>query len=187
MRVAGLVRRFQAELAAAARLGPVLDVACGPGMNGLHLAGLGACVLMVDRSEAALAEAGRNRREMERALGRTLCVQLARLDLETPEPPVFAPQCLGAALVFRYLHRPLIPALRRALKPGGLLVYETYMVGQEVYGRPRHPGHLLQPGELAGWFSDYHVLHHFEGRLDEPPRFVGAMVCRKPGPDSPAA
>lgn len=180
MRVADLVLRFEGELLDGARLGPVLDVACGAGMNGLRLAGLGACVLMVDRSEEALAEAARNRREMERALGRGLCAQLVRLDLETPEPPLLAPRSLGAVLVVRYLHRPLIPVLRRALVPGGLLLYETFMVGQEACGRPRNPDHLLKPGELAGWFPDYQVLHHFEGRLDEPPRFVGAMVCRKP-------
>lgn len=182
MKVADLVLRFQGELLAASRLGPVLDVACGPGMNGLYLAGLGVCMLMVDRSEEALAEAVRNRREMERAFGRRLCVQMVRMDLETSEPPEFAPQSLGAVLVFRYLHRPLIPVLLSALAPGGLLVSETFMEGQEVYGKPRNPDHLLKAGELARWFAGYEVLHHFEGHQESPPRFMGAMACRKPGP-----
>ena len=180
MKVAELVLRFQEALLEAARLGPVLDVACGPGRNGLHLAGLGACALLVDRSEEALAEAVRNKQELERRLGRSLCAQVARLDLETPEPPRFKPQSLGAVLVPRYLHRPLIPVLLEALAPGGLLLYETFMEGQAAYGKPRNPDHLLKAGELARWCAGYAVLHHCEGHRDDPPRFMGAMVCRKP-------
>ena len=182
MRVAGLVKRFERELVEASRLGPVLDVACGPGLNGLYLAGLGACVLMVDRSAEALAEAARNRRAMERKPGPALCVQLARLDLETPEPPRFKPRSLGAVLVFRYLHRPLVPALADALAPGGLFVYETFMFGQAAYGKPRNPDHLLNAGEMARWFAGYEILHHFEGHYEAPSQFMGAIVCRKPGP-----
>ncbi len=181
MKVAELVLRFQEQLMAASWLGPVVDVACGPGLNGLHLAGLGASTLLVDRSEEALAEAARNRLDMERTLGRALRVQLVRMDLETPEPPVFKTRSLGVVLVLRYLHRPLLPMLLNALAPGGLLLYETFMYGQMAYGKPRNPVHLLRAGELAEWCAGYEILHHFEGHHESPPRFMGAIVCRKPG------
>ena len=51
-------------------------------------------------------------------------------------------------VVTNYLHRPLFPALLDALAPGGVLLYETFALGNERYGRPSNPDFLLQPGEL---------------------------------------
>src|SRR5207244_593702 len=53
-----------------------------------------------------------------------------------------------AVVVTNYLHRPLLPHLLRAVAPDGLLLYETFAHGQERYGRPRNPAHLLEAGEL---------------------------------------
>lgn len=165
--------RWRGALLEAARLGPVLDIACGDGRNGLNLALSGAAVLLVDRSDDASASI--------REAGSPPNVRFIRMDLETPEPPSFGREGFGAVLVFRYLHRPLIPALKACLKPGGMLLHETYMEGQQAYGRPRNPEHLLRPGELAGWFAGYETLDLFEGFLDDPPRFMGRIACRKPG------
>ena len=173
-RASAFLVRWRGALLEAARLGPVLDVACGDGRNGLHLAAFGAEVLMVDRSDEALASLDE--------LGRPGNARFTRMDLETPEPPSFGAERFGAVLVFRYLHRPLIPALKACLKPGGMLLYETFLEGQEAYGRPRNPEHLLKRGELAGWFADYEILELFEGLLDHPPRFMGRAALRKPAP-----
>ncbi|MBI4805259.1 MAG: class I SAM-dependent methyltransferase [Desulfovibrio sp.] len=173
-KASGLLVRWSGALLQAAGLGPVLDVACGDGRNGLYLAGLGARVVLVDKSSLALesvAEAGHPEN-----------VRFMRLDLETPEPPVFEAQAFGAVMVFRYLHRPLIGGLRDCLIPGGMFVYETYLEGQEAYGKPRNPDHLLGRGELAAWFEGWEVLEHYEGFLDDPPRVMGRIVCRKPSP-----
>ena len=51
-------------------------------------------------------------------------------------------------VVTNYLHRPLFASLLAALAPGGVLIYETFALGNERYGRPRNPDFLLQPGEL---------------------------------------
>lgn len=163
--------RWRGRLLEAARLGPVLDVACGDGRNGLHLAWFGARVVMLDRSEEALAGL--------KELGRPENALFARMDLETQDPPSFGDGLFGAVLVFRYLHRPLVPALKACLKPGGVFVWETFLEGQEAYGKPRNPEHLLQKGELAAWFSDFQVLELFEGVLDDPPRIMGRAACVK--------
>ena len=175
-----LVSRWRRELLRAAQLGPVLDVACGDGRNGLYLALAGRRqvpgwfpeALLVDRSEDAW--------ESLRQAGLPRNVAFRLMDLETPEPPSFGAARFGVVLVFRYLHRPLIPALRACLIAGGVLACETFLEGQEVYGRPRNPDHLLRRGELMGWFGDWDVLEHFEGDLDNPPRVMGRIVCRKP-------
>lgn len=172
-RASDLVVRWRAALLEAARLGPVLDVACGDGRNGMHLAVFGARVLLVDASDSAL-QSLREWPWPDR-------IQFAQMDLETPEPPSFEREGFGVVLVFRYLHRPLIPVLRDALIPGGLLAYETFLEGQEAYGKPRNPDHLLRRGELASWFADWEVLEHFEGGLADPPRVMGRLLCRKPG------
>lgn len=203
-----LLMRWRGDLLRAARLGPVLDVACGDGRNGLALAladrpggensrpadcsGLGEAadapasqaqgcddrpwfpeVLLVDRSAGALENLAGS------GLPQNAAFRL--MDLETPEPPSFGVEAFGVVLVFRYLHRPLIPVLRACLAPGGMLVYETYLEGQEAYGKPRNPDHLLRRGELAAWFGDWEMLELYEGELASPPRVMGRVVCRKPG------
>ncbi len=68
-------------------------------------------------------------------------------DLEGAAWP-YAPGQFDAVVVTHYLHRPLFAHLLAALAPGGVLIYETFAVGNERYGRPRNPDFLLQPGEL---------------------------------------
>lgn len=172
MRAAELLVRYHETALEAARFGPVLDVACGDGRNGLYLAGLGAHAELVDFSEATL--------ESLRAPGAPRNVRFTRMDLETDPPPAFEPGRYGVVLVFRYLHRPLMPVLQACLAPGGLFVMETYMEGQEAFGKPRNPDHLLRRGELGAWFAGWETLEHFEGRLEGPARCMGRAVCRKP-------
>lgn len=154
--------------------GPVLDLACGDGRNGLYAAGLGLEVVCCDRSRSALR---RVRREA-RAMG--LRVRLWWTDLEAAQRPPLPEDAFGAALVFRYLHRPLIPEIRRTVRSQGLVIYETFTVAQRQYGPPRNPDHLLNPGELAKWFEDWDILHWFEGELTDPDRAMAQIVARKP-------
>ncbi len=51
-------------------------------------------------------------------------------------------------VVTNYLHRPLFPMLLDALASGGVLLYETFMAGNERFGRPSRPEFLLKDGEL---------------------------------------
>lgn len=172
LKTADLVVRHQDGLLRAAQAGPVLDVACGDGRNGLYLAQRGARVLLVDQRDEALSVLDR--------LGGLPNAQFQPMDLESGPPPGFPRQYFGAVLVFRYLYRPLIPILRDCLVPGGMLLYETYMLGQERHGRPRNTNHLLRPGELLDWFGDWEVLEHFENGQDDPPPLMGRIACRKP-------
>lgn len=168
-----LLVRFSSLLEDADMEGPVLDLACGSGENGLYLAGLGLPVVLADRSAEALEEARRSAAE------RGLAAEFWEVDLENSTGPLPKEQ-YRAVLVFRYLHRPLIPHLRSALRKGGILIYETFTVEQPEYGRPHNPDFLLRPGELAGWFQDWQIIHQFEGLLEDPPRAMAQIVCRKP-------
>ena len=152
--------------------GPVLDLACGEGENGLFLAGLGLPVVLADRSAEALARA------KEQAAGKGWPVTFWEVDLETGVNPLEEDYYRGI-LVFRYLHRPLLPFLKKAIRKRGILIYETFTTKQTRFGRPHNPDYLLKSGELADWFRDWEVIHYFEGLLEDPPRAVAQIVCRK--------
>jgi tellurite methyltransferase len=154
--------------------GPVLDLACGDGRNGLFLAEKGMPVVLADVSEAALEKAGASARQ------KNLNVTLWRVDLEKEgENPLKVGSC-GVILVFRYLHRPLMPCIKKALIRGGVLIYETFTVDQPRFGKPHNPHFLLEQGELFDWFKEWQVIHYFEGIVDQPKRAIARIVCRKP-------
>ena len=153
---------------------PVLDLACGTGRDGLFLAAQGIPVVFADKSASALqtveqhvAEAGLS--------GRTW-----QIDLELPEANPFQSKSFSAIIGFRYLHRPLFPALRGAIQAGGLIIYETFTVDNRQFGRPNNPDFLLRTGELKSIFSDWDIVHDFEGVLQNPERAVAQIVARKP-------
>jgi SAM-dependent methyltransferase len=154
--------------------GPVLDLACGDGHNGIFLACQGIPVICCDKSPAALARADAAAAELG------VAIQTWEVDLEQADTHPLPSASYGGILVFRYLHRPLIPDIRRALLPQGLLFYETFTIQQPAFGKPHNPDYLLKPGELLSWFEDWHILHFFEGIRSGPQRAVAELVCRKP-------
>ena len=153
-------------------LGPCLDLACGRGRQALAVARWGVPVIGVDRSGEALRELA------EAAAAESLPIALARADLETAASPPWVEGRFGCVLVFRYLHRPLAPAITRALRPGGLLLYETFTIYQK--DRDQGPGNahfLLQTGELPELFPELRVEHRWEGDLPGPEPFAVAQLA----------
>lgn len=114
----------------------VLDIACGYGRHARYFAARGARVVAVDRDATALA-----------TLAGITGIEAREADLEDGPWP-FAGECFDAVVVSRYLHRPLFPHLRAVLAPDGVLLYETFALGNEAYGRPSNPAFLLRPDEL---------------------------------------
>jgi tellurite methyltransferase len=153
--------------------GPVLDLACGDGHNGLFAAEKGCPVILADLSQSALNNAGLT---AERKKGD---VTLWHVDLEKGDDNPLPLEAYGVILVFRYLHRPLMPCVKKALAGGGVLFYETFTVEQPQFGKPKNPDFLLNPGELLDWFKEWKVIHYFEGIKDHPKRAIAQIVCRK--------
>jgi SAM-dependent methyltransferase len=172
--------RHRVALRDAARLGPIVDLACGRGRHALAAARAGLRTLAIDHNAGFLEGLA------SRARSEELPLQCVRFDLEVGlELPVRASSC-GAILVFRFLHRPLAPAIEHALAPGGVLLYETFTTAQLERGTgPRSPAFLLEPGELPRQFPGLEVLAHSEGpRLREGPEDEDAtarLFARKPG------
>ena len=112
----------------------MLDVAAGSGRHARFLARMGFEVDAVDRDISALADLPEN-------------VRVLASDIEGGPWP-YADRRFDAIVVTNYLHRPLLPVLADSLETGGLLVYETFALGNERFGKPSNPAFLLAPGEL---------------------------------------
>jgi SAM-dependent methyltransferase len=150
--------------------GDALDVACGRGRHALWLATRGYRVRAVDR-DAALVHA-----LAEKAAGRGLALRADVLDLES-DSVTFGTDAFDVIIVVHYLHRPLFPVLARALRPGGTLVYETFLRQQASRGKPTTPAFLLEPGELRDLVAPLEIVVEREGEYDG--RFVASVVARR--------
>ena len=153
---------------------PILDLACGDGRNGIYLASKGWSVILADRSEEALAKA------KAQAAQNSVVVQFRQVDFEEPGFNQLEENPLGGVLVFRYLFRPLIPVIKKAIVKGGFLFYETFTREHLQFHPSFNPKFLLKTGELPEWFQDWEILHTFEGIIENPKRAVAQLVCRKP-------
>jgi len=148
-----------------------LDVACGRGRHALLLAGAGFPVRAVDRDPGLVAWLDGLARRLR------LPLEAAVVDLERGGAS-FGEEEWELVLVFDYLHRPLLPALVRALKPGGILLCETFTRDDRQPGRPRNPHHLLEPGELPVLVAPLEVLRQREGVYEG--RALASVAARKP-------
>lgn len=154
------------------RGGRVLDVACGRGRHALLLAGAGFEVRAVDRDADAIARVT----DVASKLGFPIDARV--MDLETDPPPALGAGEHDVVLVFNYLHRPLMPRLREAVAPGGLVFYETFTVKQAERGHPRNPAFLLQDDELPALMAPLEIVRAREGEIDG--RWLASVVAMRP-------
>lgn len=161
--------------------GKVLDVASGSGRNGLYLAIHGYQVEAIDRDEEALARlaAAAKRRDLAN-------VSTRALDLEQEQPPELPKEEYDVVIVFFYLHRALFPALVEALKPNGMLVYETFTIDNYLhYRHPRRWEFCLAQNELLRLASRLRILHYDEGEHEgghgSAALFTAQLVAQKAG------
>ena len=147
----------------------VLDVAAGGGRHSRFFADRGHRVTALDRDTSRIAaHAG---------------IEAVQADLENGSPWPLAGRAFGAVVVTNYLHRPLFPALLDALAPGGVLLYETFMEGNERFGEPRRPAFLLKDGELLDLVRGRLSVTAYEARMISEPRMamVQRIAARRPG------
>jgi hypothetical protein len=109
-------------------------------------------------------------------------IHFVRANLEDGSPWPWPGKRFAAIVVTNYLHRPLFPLLARSLDEGGVLIYETFMVGNERYGKPSNPHFLLRPGELLEAFGALTVVGFEQGVLERTKRAVVQRICVIQGP-----
>ncbi len=178
-----LLKRYTNELERVAKLGPVLDLACGSGRNGLRLIENNIPVIFADISAEALLQVERSLADEPYRNNESLAT-LWSVDFERPGNKPLEGRMFGAIIAYHYLHRPLIESIKQAVYPGGMVIYETFTVDQPRYGRPKNPDFLLRHGELQDYFSDWTILHSFEGVVakssGDGSKAIAQLVAEKP-------
>lgn len=106
--------------------------------------------------------------------------QFVQADLEGGPWP-FAGRRFAAIVVTHYLHRPLFPRIEHSLEEGGVLIYETFMAGNEKFGRPSNPAFLLKPGELLAAFAALTPIAFEQGYLEQPKPAMVQRLCARRG------
>jgi SAM-dependent methyltransferase len=163
--------------------GPVLDLACGSGRHTRLLLEAGHEVWALDKDPALLAPLA--------ALG----AKCFAVDLEHESPGgvvvdgitwPFAQQSFAGIIVTNYLYRPLMPLILGALKNQGVLIYETFALGNERYGRPGNPNFLLRDNELLEHFifnappgRNRQCIAYEHGYVKQPKEAVIQSICMK--------
>ncbi len=145
----------------------VLDIACGSGRHLQWFAERGHTVTGIDR-------------DIDQARHRVPSAELVGADIESNEWPLMVDgqaRTFGAIVVTNYLWRPLVQTVLKSLAPGGVLLYETFALGNETVGRPTRPDFLLLPGELLQICANLDVVAYENGFLKRPPRFVQRIAA----------
>lgn len=153
------VSPWVARFALLAKPGEALDLACGSGRHTRLLAAQGMQVLALDRHAELLAPLA----------GPKVGTLVHDLEAEDAVWP-FEPGRFSLVVVTNYLYRPLFAQLAASLRPDGILIYETFAQGNEVYGKPSNPDFLLAPQELLGLAREggLQVLAYEDGHVDRP-------------------
>jgi len=159
------------------RTGLALDAAAGVALHGRFLAERGLHVIAFDIAEVGLQLA---KREMANMGGQ---FETAVLDLSTLWLP---PNSFDVIVNFRFLERTTFPVYQQALRPGGLLIFETFI-------RPNtpeeHPHYFLKPGELHASFANLEIIHSeimaVSGAISCRLKKVEQLVARKPATSAP--
>ncbi len=158
------VKRYIGGVVAGSR---VLDLACGSGRHISLARELGYAVTGIDRNIAAA-------KQLFDHDGR---VELIEKDLEDGSAFPFAPQSFGGVIVTNYLFRAVLAYVVDAVASDGMLLYETFRIGNERYGRPSRSDFLLRPGELISVVtSKLTVIAYEDVTLSEPARVV-QRIC----------
>ena len=145
----------------------VLDLACGSGKNTRFLLESGYNVVALDRDVSQLADISHNQN-----------LEIYEFDLETGSKFPFYKREFSGIVVTNYLYRPILDDLTTALGFGGVLIYQTFMVGNEAYGRPNNPNFLLKKNELKDVFGkQLDVIAFEEGYVQIPKPAMVQRIC----------
>ncbi len=158
--------------------GMACDLACGSGRDTVFLACQGRVAWGVDRLPDALSQA----RTLAREAGAGGRARFRLVDLKSPDQRgrLLREGRFHIVTCFRFLDRALLPAISRALAPGGWVIVQTFLEGQRLLkGHPRRAASLLEPGELQAAFDGHDVVHYHEGIAGHTHDLLASLVARR--------
>lgn len=150
--------------------GKALDIAMGDGRNSIYLAKNGFEAEGVDVSQETVSVA----LELAKRAGVSIKAEVADLEINYR----IREASYDVIICFHYLQRSLIPQIKNGLRKGGMVVYETFIVDQVHFGKPRNPDYLLKHNELLDTFRDFRCLRYREGIMSGP-KAIASIVAEK--------
>jgi len=152
--------------------GKALDLAMGVGQNAIYLAGNGYEVKGIDSSQVAVEKTLKFARE------KGVTIQVEKADLSNYTIPT---EVYDVILNFYFLERNLIPQIKKALKTGGMVIFETYTMEHQKYDNPFNPNYLLQENELLHSFLDFKILFYQEGVVEKDgiKKAIASLIAQK--------
>ena len=180
------VSPFVRELLPLLPAGPALDLACGRGRHTLLLAERGQPVTAVDWSPVAVELLGQSARakglRFERLPDGQVKIVPAKSGIlgicRDLRDASLLEGAFALVLCVHYLDRALMLAMEKALRPGGMLLFETCTTAQLAFeGGPRNPAYLLEPGELRTSFPGLEIVFYRELRAGQG---IASLLGRKP-------
>jgi dihydroneopterin aldolase len=162
--------------------GKILDVAAGRGRHAVYLASKGFSIHGIDRDTDALHDLQAQAKEAGLS---SITTESIDLEVNPENPPDLGTAAYDAIIVFFYLYRPLFPQLMKALKPGGIIMYETFLLDNHLHRRhPRRKEFCLEANELLTLLQGFRILHYEEGDHEDPSgkerAFTARALARKP-------
>ena len=133
--------------------GQALDIACGRGGNALLLAANGLATSAWDYADAAIEQVHHHASQM------SLPIEAKVRDVQQ-QPPAAA--TFDVIVVCHFLERNLAGPIAAALKPQGLLFYQTFTQDKVSDNGPDNPDYRLKPNELLSLFPDLRVVYYRE-------------------------
>ena len=163
LQISPWVERFADQIPSG---GAVLDLACGGGRHSYFFLDREHPVTAIDRDISTLQPRDG--------------LEIIQHNLEDGSAWPIGRAQFAAVVVVNYLHRPLLPRLIGAVGQGGVLVYDTFAIGNEVFGRPSNPDFLLRENELYHAVEgELEVVAYFHGRVDEPNPALRQRICAR--------
>ena len=152
--------------------GKALDLAMGVGQNAIFLAQNGYEVFGIDSSQVAVEKAKAYAKE------KSVSVKAIKADLATYTLPENE---YDVILNFYFLERRLVPQIKKALKKGGMVMFETYTMEHKKYDKPFNPDYLLQENELLLSFIDFKVIFYQEGVVEKDgiKKAIASLIAQK--------
>jgi SAM-dependent methyltransferase len=151
-----------------AAVGKALDIACGVGRNTHFIAEKGFEIDAVDLSDYALSQ-----------IDETEKINKIEVDLDTYNLQI---NTYDLIVNINYLSRRLLPQIKEALKPGGVVIFETFIIAHGDFNQPANPEYLLRTNELLHAFIGLDIIYYEERNdinlRDENTR-VASLVAKK--------
>ena len=153
--------------------GRALDVAMGKGRNALFLASHGFEVVGLETDDESIDVCRADAKK------RGLNLEIRRTDLEDLTSYKIESSAYDVVICFYYLQRNLIPIMKDALKPGGIIIYETFLIDQHLTaGHPRRREFCFEHNELLNHLTGYRILYYREGK-DANETYKASIVAQK--------